>query len=84
MQRFTLEEMANHLRYKTTKAFSSEVKRLGIPYIPLGRRMIFDPVAVEAFLIAQRPAAKQNVVRLPVRREKNKGGGRLAERLNLV
>lgn len=83
MQRFTLQEMAAHLRYRSAKAFAAAVREHGIPHIPLGRRMIFDPAAVEAFLIAKRERlATSNVVRMPVKRKKQ-NSGRLSARLGI-
>ena len=82
MQRSTLQEMAAKYR-RTPKAFSAYVRQIGIPFEQVGRSMLFDPVAVELFLAAQRPEPKPGVVRQFVRRDKQKGGGRLAERLGL-
>lgn len=63
MQLLTLSEMA--AKYKRTpKTFSRYVKLYSIPYEPLGRSMMFDPVAVSNHLAAVRasePVAKRSV-----------------------
>jgi hypothetical protein len=41
----------------TPKTFSRLIEKYNIPYIPTGKRKLFDAVAVEAHLVSLRPVA---------------------------
>lgn len=71
MQLKTLAEMAAKYR-KSTKTFRRQVIAENIPHEKLGRSMLFDEVAVSAYLHAKATEPKPNVVRFPTRKMKKR------------
>jgi len=49
----------------SAKTFARDVRTKGIPHMVVGHRRRFDPLTVEAFLMATE--VNQNVVKFPVR-----------------
>jgi excisionase family DNA binding protein len=82
-QLLTLQEMAALLGV-SAQTFRKDVKGRGIPHLIVGKRARFDPVRVQAYLVAK-AETPSNVVRLKIdkpQRRTKAAGSRFAEKVN--